>query len=172
VRFSTRSFQMMRSRLLFCQRAFKQRQAGAAGFTLMEVLTVVFIIAVASTSVILLVPPADRPIDKEATRLKHTINELSDRAILTGSLQGLRVRDDGYEGMQLQANGWVRLSGFQYDLPDGLQILPLLNVSVDTEDASAPHFVFQPIGIPVEGVVQLNNRSETVDVSVGIERDS
>jgi len=172
VRSKARPFQTLCTRLLFCKRALKQRQAEEAGFTLMEVLTVVFIIAVASTSVILLVPPADRPIDKEAIRLKHTIDALSDRAILTGSLQGLHVRDDGYEGMQLQANGWVRLSGFQYDLPDGLQILPVLNVSIDNGGASTPHFVFQPIGIPVEGVVQLNNRSETIDVPVGIESDS
>ena len=125
----------------------------------METLTVVFIIGLVTSGILLLVPPDDRPLDQEAERLELAVRTLTDRAVFTGSVQGLLVWRDGYQGMQYQSGAWVRLRQFRRELPDGIRIF-----NFEQAEGEVPQYLLDPIGIPSEGGLQLSNGSDAIDV--------
>ena len=135
-----------------------------AGFTLMETLTVVFIIGIATTGIILMAPPDEGPLELEAGQLELTLQSLADRAVLTGSVQGLLVSPDGYQGMQYQSGGWVRLVRFRREFPKGIRLQ-----SFEDQEGNIPQYRFDPIGLPAEGALGLSNGVDVIEVVLGRE---
>lgn len=134
-------------------------QLGQAGFTLMETLTVVFIIGIATTGIILLAPPDEGPLELEAGQLELTLQTLADRAVFTGSVQGLFVWPEGYQGMQYQGDVWVRLPRFRREFPEGIRMQ-----TFEESEGNAPQYKFDPIGVPVEGAMRLSNGPDTIEI--------
>lgn len=69
------------------------------GFTLIEVLLVVFIMGLSASMVSLSLPPSpelDGDANEQAERLMFIMQEVSDRATMEGRVIGLRVEADGY----------------------------------------------------------------------------
>ncbi len=136
------------------------------GFSLVELLVAVFIMALASTAIILAAPRQPDPAAAAATRLSALVTELVDGAVLTGETRSLLVGPSSIR-MQTWRNGdWQ-------DLP----VRPVrLGRSVRAETANRPalsrdedrkvRIVADRTGIVLPGEINLIGQRETWRVSV------
>lgn len=85
------------------------RPRPARGFTLLEILVVVFIIGVIATLAVLSVDnrAADDRLEREAQRLDALLGMAGEDAVLFGVELGLQVTRDGYRFLRLDADGWI-----------------------------------------------------------------
>lgn len=79
------------------------------GFTLLEILVVVFIIGVIATLAMLSVDnrAADDRLQREARRLHALLETAGEEAVLFGVELGFEVVPDGYRFLRLDADGWT-----------------------------------------------------------------
>lgn len=82
------------------------RPARAAGFSLMEILVVVFIIALASTAVVMSLPEPTPNADKKARSLATDLTRASREAIMSGVPIALFVETDGYTFQSYRTGSW------------------------------------------------------------------
>ena len=102
--------------------------AGARGFTLVEILVVVTIIAVVTAGIVLSVSVTgrDRELQKESDRLLALFNYVREQAELQTREYGIMFQDDGYEFLAYDTRRDSWRSVFEDDalrarrLPDGL----------------------------------------------------
>jgi general secretion pathway protein H len=82
---------------------------GTAGFTLIELMIVVTVLAILTTSITL---SASRPRDGSASdlgRFQATYGRLQDQAVLSRQLLGLSVTEDGYQRLRWAGGEWQTL---------------------------------------------------------------
>src|ERR1700761_6124776 len=102
--------------------------APAAGFTLIEIMVVVFIIGIISAGVLLSVnlTGRDRDLEKESDRLFSLINYAREEGELQTREYGVLFHDDGYQFVAYDARRGVWREVYEDDvlrmrkLPDGL----------------------------------------------------
>ena len=100
-----------------------------AGFTLLEIVVVVAVIAVISGAVLLSArgSAGDRAVEDEAQRMFRVLQLMCDEAVVEGRFAGFGYALDKYSGYQLDPNGWrtVERSGPQrvHSLREGLVLL-------------------------------------------------
>lgn len=88
------------------------------GFTLLEILVVVFIIAIIAGFAVLSIDGragADR-LQTEAERLQALMQIAAEDAVLFGVEIGLDLTTDGYRFLRLEADGWTPIDGSQTPL--------------------------------------------------------
>lgn len=126
--------------------------ATARGFTLVEVLVVMLLIALLSSFAVLSLPragPAEQQ-RTEALRLLGRLELAREEAVLQGRSVGLRTASDGYRFMQLTADGWRAFAGDHalrpHRLPVSLRLMLDLDgvavdlgVETDATDAGGEH---------------------------------
>lgn len=88
---------------------------GERGFTLVEMLAVIFVIGLASALVVLTMPPPEGPVEKAAERFAMLSQRAADEAIVTGDVVGLRIDERGYEFARYRGGAWIALPGFEGD---------------------------------------------------------
>lgn len=81
------------------------------GFTLVELMVVLAVLALAATVVILTIPGSNARVVAEADRLAVRIAALRDLAIVEGRPMALVVSPSGYAFEQREAGGWSALPG-------------------------------------------------------------
>lgn len=83
------------------------------GFTLVEVLVVVFIIGVVVTMALMAVDTnaADERLEREARRLEAILGMASEEAILFGVELGFQLTPEGYRFLRLDTDGWTPVTG-------------------------------------------------------------
>lgn len=88
------------------------------GFTLLEVLVVVFIIGVVATLALLSVDNSagDDRLQREARRLHTLLGIAGEEAVLFGVELGFEVTADGYRFMRLDADGWTPVTATDHPL--------------------------------------------------------
>jgi general secretion pathway protein H len=106
------------------------RQARSAGFTLIEVLVVVVLVAITASLVVVSMRQDDRAlVREEAVRLAESFRHVQDEAILTGTTFGWRGEPRGYEYLRrtpdrqwlpLQAEGGTT---FVRRLPESVRLV-------------------------------------------------
>jgi general secretion pathway protein H len=80
------------------------------GFTLVELMVVIFIIGIASTAVVMTARSPDRGARAEAEQLAARIAALRDQAILQSRTMAVWVRPSGYGFETRSAGAWMPLS--------------------------------------------------------------
>lgn len=82
------------------------------GFTLLEVLVVVFIIGLLAGLAVLSVDDraADDRLQQEAQRLDALLETAAEEAVLFGVELGLEITRDGYRFLRLDADGWTPIT--------------------------------------------------------------
>jgi general secretion pathway protein H len=88
------------------------------GFTLVELMVVLAVLALAATVVILTIPGNNARVTDEADRLAVRIAALRDLAIVEGRPMALVVSPSGYAFEKREQNGWVALPGRGFDRHD------------------------------------------------------
>lgn len=99
------------------------------GFTLLEILVVMFIISIIVGFAVLSIDSrgGEDRLQREAERMQALLSLAADEAILFGSQMGVDFTPEGYRFLRLQQEGWVPLAGGQTplrprQLPDGVKL--------------------------------------------------
>ncbi len=95
--------------------AARSIRRGERGFTLVEMLAVIFIIGLASAIVVLTMPPPEGPVEEAAERFVMLSQRAADEAIVSGNVVGIRIDERGYEFARYRGGAWIALPGFQGD---------------------------------------------------------
>lgn len=77
-----------------------------AGFSLTEVLAAVFIVAVASTFIVLAGPEQPDALTRQAQTISTLMSRSADEAIISGQTRGLSVTQDGYQALVWRERTW------------------------------------------------------------------
>lgn len=101
----------------------------ARGFTLLELMLVVFLIGLTAGGVLMTLPPTDaeQPARDAAEQLLAQIRQVQDEALLSGQMYGLYLAPTGYQFLRLDTGRWqplaapATLAGMR-DLPAGVQL--------------------------------------------------
>lgn len=140
-----------------------RRQFAQRGMTLVEVMTVLFIIGLTAGIVTLTLP--QRPTEEQASAqaFAKLLREAQDQAIFAGQPLGLRLTNNGYTLVQWRQDGW-RPQGRPEFLPSAMEI------SLETERGARPdnwpELVFDPTGIVQPAEFQLRARGVRIDIRV------
>lgn len=100
--------------VLFLQRSAKQGfrsclRSAQQGFTLVELLVVLAIVGLATSAVILAMPPRTSALMAERDALALRLAALRDEAVVSGRPIGLELRGSGYRFSVLRDGEWVQI---------------------------------------------------------------
>ena len=105
------------------------------GFTLLELLVVMVIIALFAGLIMLTVTPNDnKSLEREAKRLIHVIQLAQDEAIFQGIELGLNVQTDKYTFMRLQDHSWLPLASDREFKEYRINPAALISVEIENEN--------------------------------------
>lgn len=139
-------------------RTAEPRPARDAGFTLTEVLVVMFLIALASAAVVVSLPPPPPPALEDARRFAARVALAADEAVIAGRHMGLRANAGGYVFLTSRRGVWspaadARRLGPARWSPDVEVRLTLVEEQAsaiaaagDGDAPPPPAVVFDPIG--------------------------
>jgi len=125
----------------------------ARGFTLLEVLVVVAIVAVMSAALLLSAAGsgAERRVEDEATRLVRILQLVCDQSVIEARFIGFGVGSRTYAGYDFTDAGWKLIVGNQplgvYSLPDGIVLtVPDSEQPLVATVPEKPQFLCSPTG--------------------------
>jgi len=133
-----------------------------SGFTLVEVLLVVFILGLSASVVVMNLPERQSAFEEDAARLQRDVYALGDRAVLTGLPHAIEFGLGEYKSVLWQGDGWVPLTGFERTLSEEASIV-FPDVRQRESDALS-RIVFDPTGVPSQARVGLSGRGQQVDI--------
>ena len=153
--------------------SFRQREANDLhrGFTLIEVLVVVLLVAVTVSFMVVNLGTGDRDLVRsEATRLAASIQHAQDEAVMTGRSIAWLGQADGYRYLRRGPDrDWISFAGddqafAEYRLPTPVQ---LVRLEVAGEGVARAMIVFSPSALTAHARIVLAANSERAAVEVG-----
>jgi len=132
------------------------------GFTLVEILMVVFIIGLSSGVGIMNLPERASQLQEAADIVTGDVTTLQKRAVLTGAPHAIEVSADGYQGLVWQSGEW-RPIGLQ-----GREFGGAVRVNIESEirrDQEITKIVFDPTGAPDAGLIVLSAKGSRIEIS-------
>jgi len=144
--------------------------AAVAGFTLLEVLLVVFIIGLMAGFAVLSIDDrasADR-LEAEARRLEALLRTASEEAVLYGDELGFSATRDGYRFMRLGQDGWQVVQGSdnplrQRKLDQGIDLRLLEGDPEDRRVTRATSAAADPASRPDDGADERDDDARNQD---------
>lgn len=134
-----------------------------SGMTLVEVMTVLFIIGLTAGLVTLTLP--QRPTEEQASAqaFARVLTEAQEQAVFAGQPIGLQLTERGYSLVQWRQDGW-RPTRVVERLPRRL------NLTVTSEQAPRPDIwpdlVFDPTGIIEPTAFELQGRGTRIEIEL------
>ena len=134
------------------------------GFSLVEILVALFIMALASAMVVMAMPSRPEQLNAEAERFKAVLVQTMEQAITRGQARGIRVEDNSYTVYTRIAGRWVPARGETKALSGGVTI-NLLTKDREPDD-SRPQIVADASGIVSGPDVSFSKGGRTLDVEL------
>ena len=126
------------------QRGFKSWWRSAEhGFTLVELMVVLALMALAATAVVLTLPSAGGGAMAEATRFAARVASLRDRSVIEGRTHGLWVTASGYGFERRAAEAWQPLEDGRLSRADWRA-----GTAVTVDGAAQGRLSFNRVGLP------------------------
>lgn len=99
----------------------------AAGFTLIEILLVLVLLASSAVAVIMTLPESkEDKVKEEAARFHHLVQLLGEDALLNGTDYGIRVERNRYQFLQLTSQDWQPLTESRFftevEMPEAIRL--------------------------------------------------
>lgn len=137
------------------------------GFTLVELMVVIFIIGIASTAVVMTVRSPERGVRDEAERFAARVAALRDNAILQSRSMAVTVRPSGY-GFEARNNGgWVPLSEAPFASMNWQR-----GTNVEISGARQMRIAFDSTGMPSTAAsLAINHENVRVSLSLSANGD-
>ena len=131
--------------------------AKEAGFTLVEILCVLFLIGVTLSVVILSVPQSKSVLDEQAERLTVELNALAQDGLISGAVTAAGFSEDGYALYAFENSEWTeRVSGEWQE--DYRLTLTRASAKLDIPETTEPIIMFQPTGLSTPFELTLSDR--------------
>lgn len=108
------------------------------GFSLVEVLVTLSVTALAASLIVMTARPAD-PLKQEAERLEKTLDQLSERARVSGTPTGLIVKGNAYVPAHWAGGAWQSADEQRHELGEALTLV------LSAPHADRPALVFDPL---------------------------
>ena len=134
------------------------------GFSLVEILVALFIMALASAMVVMAMPSRPEQLNAEAEQFKAVLVQTMEQAITRGQARGIRVEDNSYTVYTRIAGRWVPARGETKALSGGVTI-NLLTKDREPDD-SRPQIVADASGIVSGPDVSFSKGGRTLDVEL------
>jgi len=134
-----------------------------AGFTLIEVLSVLIIIGLLSSVVILSIPTPKSSLEKQAEVMVGTLNELAQNSIINGRIRAAGFSQSGYTLYEYVEDDWEELASDDWDAAYGLKYTRA-DSPLDLPKDASPSIIFEPTGLstPFELVMSDNDIAYTL----------
>ena len=99
----------------------------AAGFTLLEIMLVLVLLATSSVAVIVSLPESrEDKVKEQAARFHHLVQLLGEDALLNGVDYGIRVERNRYQFLQLTSQDWQPIKESRYftevEMDEGIRL--------------------------------------------------
>ena len=128
-----------------------------AGFTLVEILVVLAILAITTSVVILSIPPTVMPIEKQANRLHLEINALAQDGLISGAVTAAGFSKDGYALYAFENSEWTQKASGEWQ--DNYRLtLTRVTTKLDIPKTTEPIILFQPTGLSTPFELTLSDR--------------
>ena len=134
------------------------------GFSLVEILVALLIMALASAMVVMALPSRSSSVETEAGRLEDMIDRTVEQAISRGQVYGIRVGEASYTIYTRISGRWVPAAGGEAKLPGGMT-LTVLDRAGDAEDAR-PQIIADASGIVSGPSVRISKGNRFRDVGI------
>ncbi len=139
------------------------RRDKQAGFTLVEILTVLVIIGLMASAVVMTLPREKPAIYAQSEALLTSLNGAAQNSLITGRPHALAMSKSAFAIYDFENGEWVELR--QIERPEGLRAeLRKNDVLVKLTDELVPVAVFEPTGLTTPFVLTLSDleREETL----------
>lgn len=134
------------------------RRSTESGFTLVEILTVIFIVGLTGSLVVFTMPTRSTPAERALALFKQDIQQASDRAVLSGRVHAIDLIEDGYQLKVWTDGNWVTSKRSQARRLDALDIR--LRGRASDKDEARPELVFDPTGVNDQVELEFRARGE------------
>ncbi len=137
-----------------------RRAAKEAGFTLVEILSVLVVIGLMSSVVILSMEPPKPALEKQAERLTSELNALAQDGLISGSVNAAGFSKNGYALYTFENSEWTeRVKG---EWQDSYRLtLIRASAKLDMPKTVEPIIMFQPTGLSTPFELTLSDRDMT-----------
>lgn len=129
-----------------------------AGFTLVEMLTVLVIIGLMSSAVVLTFPKQKSPLAEQAQDFLRAVNGVSQDAILSGQTTALGVSREGYALYKFGPQGWETLNQSLW-ADTGQAQMEIAQENLDLPEDVQPLIFFESIGVSEPFTLTLSDRN-------------
>ncbi|MEM5517711.1 prepilin-type N-terminal cleavage/methylation domain-containing protein [Henriciella sp. AS95] len=117
------------------------------GFTLVEVLLVVFIMSLITGVAVLTLPEREDPYEKTLAEVQQTISAIRDRSILTGEVLGVSIHDDRVSIVSWTGTEWQPTGRAGFDLPPNAELEIVRERGARRSSDGPSVIVFNPLGV-------------------------
>ncbi len=130
------------------------------GFSLVEIMVALFIMALASALVVMVMPSRPDALNAEADQFEALMTRTLDQAISRGQAQGIRIEENAYT-VYTRINGrWVPVSAASQHVSGGVTI-SMLGKADPKSDGSLPQIVLDASGIVSGPGVRFSKGAQT-----------
>lgn len=134
---------------------------GVSGFSLIEVMIVIFVMGMASTVIVLTAPEPESAIEADARRLKQAIEALQVRAVMLGRGEGLHVDETSAAHVYAEAGKWIAERGPILSFSHGTQI-----DSDRSSHADQPDIMADATGMLLPANLRMSSGTQVINVTV------
>ena len=128
-----------------------------AGFTLVEILSVLVVIGLMSSVVILSMPQPKSELDKQAQRLSVELNALAQDGLISGSVTAAGFSKDGYALYTFENSEWTERVSAEWQ--DSYRMtLTRASAKLELPKKADPIILFQPTGLSTPFEFTLSDR--------------
>ena len=129
-----------------------------AGFTLVEILSVLLIVGLMSSVVVLSIPKPKSPLDEQAARLNSELNALAQDGLISGSVNAAGFSKDGYSLYTFENSEWTERASAEWQ--DSYRLtFTRGSVKLDLPKETDPIVMFQPTGLSTPFELTMSDRN-------------
>lgn len=135
-----------------------------AGFSLTELMIVVFIIGVVSSFILMTAPRTSSDVERKADDLVQTLSSASELAVISGVSHGIDIGVSELTVVHLVSGKWMPLPQARVTIPQNM-VLSVEGVDVD-QAQWVPEIVLDPIGSATPARLRFEGSGGALDVTI------